>query len=546
MRSYQVLIRGILQSRVVAPIAANLRPNVNPRMEWVWLWVRIPTVLVGAVGAGLLFPGADQLPLVYAMTAAVWVYSVGLMVLLRRGFTATAFVVGTVADSLGLMATWWIILQIPRVEATPTDLYLILFPVLIAGIIRLGPVLGSAYSAIWVGWMAVAAWGYHGQGSYAVEQFPIRVLFLTLTVGLTSALVSRIQAGREQLAESEESFRNLFEVAPAGIALVGTDQRLFSVNEELTSMLMVSRDELIGHRLSEFEDDDLRETGGDSFDHLSTGQVERLEMERRLLRGDDTFIWVNTISPIVRDRHGDRLCRPHHRGHHREENRGADEGRVPGYGELRIALAPHGDPGIDHLGVDRVAGRAFQAGHQALDIAASGADRMRRLVDDILDAERMSIGSITIQKRESSSERLVRMAVQGVSSLAGDAGVEVVVSGPDVNVEADPDRIIQTLTNLLTNAVKCSPVGGTVRVTVSGTDDPVRFSIEDEGRGVPQEHLKRIFDRFQQVETTDSRALGGSGLGLTIAKSIIAQHGGHIWAESPSETGSTFVFVLPR
>jgi len=114
-----------------------------------------------------------------------------------------------------------------------------------------------------------------------------------------------------------------------------------------------------------------------------------------------------------------------------------------------------------------------------------------------------------------------------------------------VTFDADPDRIIQTLTNLLANAVKFSPEGTSISVKAAIEDSSVRFDVIDKGRGIPTEKLDRIFDRFEQVDSSDSRVHGGTGLGLTISQRIVNQHGGRIWVASELGKGTTFSFVLP-
>ena len=110
----------------------------------------------------------------------------------------------------------------------------------------------------------------------------------------------------------------------------------------------------------------------------------------------------------------------------------------------------------------------------------------------------------------------------------------------------DGDRIQQTITNLIGNAVKFSPRGSEIRLGAKMQgDDQVVFEVEDHGRGIPAEKLELIFERFEQVDASDSRAMGGTGLGLAICRAIVAEHGGRIWAESTVGEGSTFFFSVP-
>jgi signal transduction histidine kinase len=112
-------------------------------------------------------------------------------------------------------------------------------------------------------------------------------------------------------------------------------------------------------------------------------------------------------------------------------------------------------------------------------------------------------------------------------------------------VWADPRRIRQVLNNILENAIKYAPNGGQITVACEVENDFVIVSISDQGEGIPQDLLERVFDRFFQVDGAATRKTGGSGLGLAIAKGIIEAHGGSIWAESEPARGATFRFALP-
>jgi CheY-like chemotaxis protein len=140
---------------------------------------------------------------------------------------------------------------------------------------------------------------------------------------------------------------------------------------------------------------------------------------------------------------------------------------------------------------------------------------------------------------------LIERAVQGVEQVGAEAHVRLIADAQPAALFADPDRVIQTLTNLISNAVKFSPQGSTVRVSSLRRNGEVLFQVGDEGRGIPADKLETIFERFQQVDASDSREKGGTGLGLAICHTIVEHHGGRIWAESEPGAGSTFSFVLP-
>jgi len=181
-----------------------------------------------------------------------------------------------------------------------------------------------------------------------------------------------------------------------------------------------------------------------------------------------------------------------------------------------------------------------------LDIAVANTDRLVRLINEILDIERIESGRVVMARRACDAGVLATQALDVMRPMADKAGVSVSASACPCQLWADPDRILQTLTNLLSNAIKFSPSGGTVRVEAEhrGTD-AVLFRVRDQGRGIPADKLDRIFERFEQVDASDSREKGGTGLGLAICRSIVQQHGGRIWVESVPGQGSDFCFTLP-
>jgi signal transduction histidine kinase len=181
-----------------------------------------------------------------------------------------------------------------------------------------------------------------------------------------------------------------------------------------------------------------------------------------------------------------------------------------------------------------------------LEVAVSNTERLVRLINDILDVERIESGLVTMDIQPWNVRELLEQASGEMSSLAGASGVSLKVeSSPDLTMLIDRDRMIQTLANLISNAIKFSDPGADVLIRAHADDSRVVVEIEDHGRGIPSEKLETVFDKFQQVDASVSREMGGTGLGLTICKSIIEQHGGEIAVESIEGEGSTFTFWVP-
>jgi PAS domain S-box-containing protein len=182
-----------------------------------------------------------------------------------------------------------------------------------------------------------------------------------------------------------------------------------------------------------------------------------------------------------------------------------------------------------------------------LEIASSNADRLIRLITDILDVEQMQSGQVALEKTDCAPGELLLQSIDAMRSRADAAGVRLEVqSDPHLpRVSMDADRIIQTLSILIGNAIKFAPSGTTITLGAESVGFKLLVRITDQGRGIPADKLALIFERFQQVDGSDARAKGGTGLGLAICRSIIQQHGGAIWVESDIGRGSTFLFTIP-
>ena len=184
--------------------------------------------------------------------------------------------------------------------------------------------------------------------------------------------------------------------------------------------------------------------------------------------------------------------------------------------------------------------------HQMVEMAIANSDRLIRLVNDILDFDRVGKGKLPLDRLPVEAMVLLRRAADVAYPQANQAHITLRIEAPPMQVLADEERILQVLNELVANALKFSQSDTTIRLSAHpSAEGQVSFSVEDQGRGISPEKLERIFDRFQQGDASDSRALGGTGLGLALCRSIVEQHGGRIWAESTPGMGSKFQFTLP-
>lgn len=197
----------------------------------------------------------------------------------------------------------------------------------------------------------------------------------------------------------------------------------------------------------------------------------------------------------------------------------------------------------------KVYGELNEQGCDRLAVAESNVDRLLAMVNDLLDLEKVDAGKLQVYPESIDVESVVSPAAAAVMGIAAKQGVNVKTEldeTEDIDVFADRDRVIQVLVNLISNAIKFSPAGSTVIVRTNDEIKAVRFSVIDQGRGITPEFMPKLFERFKQSETDDSRKKGGAGLGLSICKAIVECHGGTIGVESETGKGSTFWFVLPK
>ncbi|MCU0526044.1 MAG: PAS domain S-box protein [Elainella sp. Prado103] len=364
--------------------------------------------------------------------------------------------------------------------------------------------------------------------------------------------LKRIEAA---LRASEEQFRRAFDHAPIGISLVSPTGRFLKVNACYCELLGYSEAELLKLHFQDITDPADREADLEGLRQLLTGEIQSFQMRKRYITKQGAIVPVYLNAALVRDENGQPLYSVGHIQDIRDRlkvDRMKDEFISVVSHELRTPLTSiRGALGILETGVfDH---KPEQARHM-LHIAINNSNRLVRLVDDILCLERLASGKVDLVMEPCQVDELMQQAIDSVQTLADEAGITLSMTPLMTQLWAAPDAIVQTLTNLLGNAIKFSMMGGTVWLVAEWIESGaaqedsaqwVRFTVKDQGRGIPTDKLEIVFEQFQQVDVSDSRKKGGTGLGLTICKRIVQQHGGQIWAESRLGEGSEFYFTLP-
>jgi two-component system phosphate regulon sensor histidine kinase PhoR len=181
-------------------------------------------------------------------------------------------------------------------------------------------------------------------------------------------------------------------------------------------------------------------------------------------------------------------------------------------------------------------------------IIHSGADRLAKLIEDLLSLSGIESGKVIAKPKPCSIHPIIKKVVSGLERQAKEKGINIEVSIPDdvPQIMADEMRISQVLLNLIDNAIKYSDKDSNVNIAVFNEAECVKVSVNDNGIGIPEKDLPRIFERFYRVDKARSRELGGTGLGLSIVKHIIQEHGGDVSVESTIGKGSRFTFTVPK
>jgi PAS domain S-box-containing protein len=270
-------------------------------------------------------------------------------------------------------------------------------------------------------------------------------------------------------------------------------------------------------------------------------------VEFRIKRPDGAIRWVWGRWSVVYDEEGkpERLVGiVHDISERKEMERRVSEFYSTVSHELRTPLTSiRASLGLLEGGI---AGVLPDKAKKLVDIARAESDRLIRLINDILDIRKIEAGRLELKQRPLKARKVVDVTLQGTAGMAHEYGVKLVsIVETEREIFADQDRVVQVLTNLVSNAIKYAPRHGDVTVKVAGHGAFCRYSVTDKGPGIPEDQLHKLFGLFQQLDSTDTRQKGGTGLGLAISKAIVEQHGGTISVNTKHGEGSTFYFDIP-
>jgi PAS domain S-box-containing protein len=371
--------------------------------------------------------------------------------------------------------------------------------------------------------------------------------FLLIGTDNSATQLVRFAAEREKVAE--EMFHQAVESCPNGMVVTSSAGRIVLVNGEIERMFGYQREELIDQ----------------SIDMIVPGHLhaEQVRHRSKLISKSETRRTDADHGPVGRRKDGSEFpaevgLNPIHTGdesmvisvivdisERKRIERLKDEFVSTVSHELRTPLTSIS--GALGLLTGQLSGKLTDPASRLLAIANKNSQRLVRLINDILDIEKLESGRAIFNLSQVNIRPLVEQAVEENRGFAEGYGVDVRLdaSSVDGEVNVDPDRVSQVITNLLSNAIKFSPKGGEVLVALKKNGNSFRISVRDRGAGVPDEFKPHIFEKFAQGDATSSRQKGGTGLGLSIVKQIVEWFGGTVGFVDTPGGGATFHVDLP-
>ena len=359
--------------------------------------------------------------------------------------------------------------------------------------------------------------------------------------------VSEIKQAEQALRASERELRLITDAVPAFISYADADERLRFCNKALAAFVGAQPKDLIGRPLRQLYGEEVYRMLQPYARRALAGERVRFQRRQSTRDGagidlDVTYIprrgalgevegFYALLTDITELKRLDRM---------------KSEFVSTVSHELRTPLTSiRGSLGILAGGV---AGPLSDKVRGFIDIAKDNCERLIRLINDILDMEKIESGKMSFQLQVIDLMALIEQTVKANEGFAAQHGVrlQIVAPRPGAKVHADGDRLAQVVTNLISNACKFSPAQSSVDIAVSESDGRIRVDIIDHGPGISDTFRERIFQKFSQEDSSDMRQKGGTGLGLSISKAIVTGLGGEIGFETEVGKGSTFYFCLPQ
>jgi PAS domain S-box-containing protein len=368
--------------------------------------------------------------------------------------------------------------------------------------------------------------------------------------------ITNRKRGEEALIASEAQYRRLFETAKDGILILDAETGVIEdVNPFLIEILGFSHKQLVGKAIWEiglFKDIasnknkfiELKRQGYVRYEDLPLETADGKQIEVEFVSNVYTVDHRKVIQCNIRDITERKRKEREIEEELKETMKTKSNFTSMVSHELRSPLGVIKE-GINLI-LEGLAGDVNDEQRDLLDTAKRNTDRLGRLINNVLDFQKMTSGKIGFDIRENDINEIVLEVNKAMSLLAKEKGLDLAVDVDDSipKIWLDKDKIIQVLTNLVSNAIKYTEKGN-ITISTKQEDNTVHVIVRDTGMGIKAEDMQKLFQAFKQLDKTGDKKKGGTGLGLAISKEIILAHKGKIWAESEAGKGSSFHFILP-
>lgn len=367
------------------------------------------------------------------------------------------------------------------------------------------------------------------------------------TAAALNSVVLAHQRAIDELRRSDTLFQEAYENAPIGIALVSIDGEWLRVNRPLCEILGYTAEELTSTSFQAITHPEDLEADWQRTRQMLAGEIGSYQMEKRYFHKSGRIVWVQlNVSLVWEGQQPDYfISQIQDISVRKDAERAKSQFLAMVSHELRTPVTAL--RGALALLASGAAGQLTDKSSSLVALAERNAGRLHRLVNDILDLEKIDTGAFQYRMTNIDMNQLVTQAVEELRAFASQYDVDILVqhSPAPALVRADPDRLMQVLANLISNAVKFSPANDGVEILVEGYRHSVRVSVTDHGAGIPEEFRPHVFKRFAQAQATATNRKGGSGLGLNISQAIVEHHGGQLAFRTALGAGTTFYFDLP-
>jgi PAS domain S-box-containing protein len=380
---------------------------------------------------------------------------------------------------------------------------------------------------------------------------------IVAAVACLLAVAGQTTIRREMLQRLAESRKYWFTSSPRGLAEMDSDLRFMQGNSRLASLLAIEEIDLPGMRLTAFFDVHDVVAIVSQFSRLLSGTVGTVESDDLAVRRDQTRVWIHWRATAVRRRNGSfehfvitfEDSTPKHLA---EEAANANLAELEKLNRLKTEFTSM----VSHefrtalVGIQGMSELIKGGDMEPAEVAEysgyifSEAERINRLITDMLDLDRLEAGKMKLQLAPVDLNETVEGVAARSSVVSTKHSIRTELDADAPKVMADSDRLVQVVTNLVSNAIKYSPDGGEILISTHVVGGMVDVSVADQGVGIPADFVDRLFGRFERSEKNPSKIIG-TGLGLAITRQIVEMHAGKIWVESAEGHGSVFHFTIP-